>query len=99
MSDKLSQCSDGSVTRIGAPISNAGLGEAHPKGRFDVSRKPAGNGMDSIHASVGRILSKCTSVEEAVQSGVTKEFAEIHFGTKGQVSSALSENDRPTIEL
>ena len=99
MNDKLSHGSDGTITRIGAPISNTGLGEAHPRGRFDVSRKAAGNGMDSVHAALGRILSNCNSVEEAVASGVTKDFAEIHFGTKAQVASALSANDRPQIKL
>ena len=99
MSGKLSQGADGTSTRIGAPISNTGLGEAHPKGRFDVSRKPAGNGMDNIYASVGRLLAKCNTREDAIASGITKEFAEIQFGTREEVATAMSTNDRPSIKL
>lgn len=86
--------------RIGAPLSNRGYGEeTHPKGRHEAIRKPAGNGMDVLHAIVCSRLESCKSVEEAVKLGITKELADIYFGTKEEITTVMTPIDRPRIKL
>ena len=72
---------------IGNPFSSKGEGIAHPGGRFDVTRKPAGNGLGVVHAHIGALLERCNSVEEAVRVGVSEELAESYFATKGAVGN------------
>lgn len=81
MSERYSQTGllGNTQTRVGAPFSSRGAGEAHPGGRFDVTRKPAGNGSVQLGSELAARLAACKSVEDAVNIGVLRPVAEEHF--------------------
>lgn len=82
--------SESRIGIVGAPHSSKGEGIAHPGGRFDVQRRPAGDGRSVIDAHLGMLLKKCATRAEALRFATPDVANEYFDDMEARLANATS---------